>query len=691
MMGSPVKQYRAAYFIANVREADTAPAHEEDCLCICLCIEAYWHLRTTRPQVACVYGLDLIQDDFAPERAFFVPTPYTSEMARFVVAFENLLREKFTFLLAIQEIVNKVLAAFHCEEFFIFRYEPEPVVDYDIDTELSLGVHGIIRHFLERENKATVHDIPVANPQRRSSRAAQLVRAITRLASIGLLRVIFWSSVIILKLRTARKPLALLFGADINLTYCRRLAACFQGPLPTVYMSRYDSIVAWVRDLKREHAFILPLTLTVWGGFRALHPQRARADFVRQLVAHLTAIPRAFLRESYIGDRLAADLYAQYLSTQMFRQVSTLVHFLRSPVQLCAFEAGQCAGFFVLVSELLTSGAEPYVERINIWFHGSSDRSFASSLLQEAWNHPKIRFFVRNRIERDLLIASGVSPAHLACVPHDPVLMHDQTGATAIPSAQRQHPTQPRAGQAGKKILVLTAGGGWLRCGINLRTAHEALYTFLVECGRHPDLQVVLKPHPRGDFFQLYMTWAKLLPNLVVVRDRLKFGDAKRSPLHGARCSDGDSLDALLATADVVLSGPIFNSAVLKAVRHGLDVIFPTDGLYANAFIATTFPRYLRCVALTPALPTGLERLLGMSAGVQSRPRTLYDLSDIHGPQDRTGGRDWLLEQNAGLCGPDMNMFAPPGSDRQANACVALSHPRSGDANKVSVPSGSEA
>ncbi len=610
----------------------------EDCLFICLSIEALWHLRSQRPTVACVYALDLIEADLPLDREILTPRADDCNMDAYIVAYEDLLRDHFAFASAIREIVKRAHALYPFRRYLVFEYHPDTGPDYDVDTELPLGVHAIIRHFLAAETGARVEVIPLVSPQRAlRTHLPRFLKEVARVVSITVLRLIHWIALIILKicLRGKAASVYLLFGTEINLIYCKRLAASVSDTGVTVYVSRYDNMLAWLGDVRRHKVFILPITFPVSKALWVLSNRRAIAEFKRRFLAHLAASPSEFLQRPAVGDRMVAGLYGKYVYTLMFEQLATVVQYLKCGVQLCAFEAGQCAGFYYLISHLLKSRAEQYIEFINVWFHGSSDRAFRSTVVRDAWIHPKIRFFIRNRIELDSLRETGVPSAQIYHMQYDPVLVHDATPwQTNCFKEEADHQREGIAKKFGlrpgtKKVLILTAGGGWLRCGINLRKAHEVLYEFLIKCGEDPGVEILLKTHPRRDFYRLYLEWARVIPNLVVVMQRENVPHVSGA-LPRVRFVDGNSLDELLGISDVVVSGPIFNSAVLKAAWYGHDVIFPMDGVYGNGFISANFENYFVCTR-TPEL---LQRCVDQSPRVRSSRssegwRRLYDLSDV--------------------------------------------------------------
>jgi hypothetical protein len=505
----PKTIYQTVCFIADPFEAGVVLARGvEDCLYICLSSEALWHLRFHRPTVACVYALDLIEADLPLDKEIFIPGGDGSDIDAYIVAYENLLRDQFAFASAVREIVKRVHALYPCQKYLVFEYCPDTGPDYDFDAESPLAVHAIIRYFLEAEGGVRMEVIPLVSLQRSvRTHLPRPLKEMARVLSITALRLIQWIALIILKigLRGKATSVYLLFGTEINLTYCKRLAASLSDSGVTVYVSRYDNILAWLGDVRRQKVFIVPVTFPVSRTLCLLSKRRAMAEFRRQFSAHLAASPIEFLQEPAVGDRMVTGLYSKYAYTLMFEQLATMVQFLKCNVQLCAFEAGQCAGFYCLISYLLKSRAERYLDFINVWFHGLSDRPFRSAVVQDAWNHPKIRFFIRSRIEHDLLRESGVPSAHIYRMQYDPVLLHDvklwrtngfeEEGDPRREGVARKFGLRPDT----KKVLILTAGGEWLRCGINLRKAHEALYEFLVQCGKDPGVEIVLKTHPRYD------------------------------------------------------------------------------------------------------------------------------------------------------------------------------------------------
>jgi len=151
-----------------------------------------------------------------------------------------------------------------------------------------------------------------------------------------------------------------------------RLAASLSDTGVTVYVSRYDNMLAWRGDVRRQKVFILPITFPVSRELWVLRKRRGIAEFKRRFSAHLAASPSEFLQEPGVGDRMVAGLYGKYVYTLMFEQLATLVQYLKCGVQLCAFEAGKSAGFYYLISHLLKSRAEQYLE-------------FNSALLKAVW------------------------------------------------------------------------------------------------------------------------------------------------------------------------------------------------------------------------------------------------------------------------------------------------------------------
>jgi hypothetical protein len=365
---------------------------------------------------------------------------------------------------------------------------------------------------------------------------------------------------------------------------------------------------------------------------------------------HFQSMPGEILEDPAVSASLVNDWYNRRMLMLTYSSVASLVRFLNRPTRIYVFEAGQAAGFDFLVQHVVGSPGGRWVENINVWFHGSCDRPFGSECSEVAWRKDrKVRMFVRNLIEYDLLIASGFDGESIYHSDIDPVRLHHLASARGVEMAGDEETRYVQVirkyglRRYSKKILILSAGGGWLCCGVNLRAALDALHAFVSRAASRQGIDVIIKCHPRGDFYSVYALWAAQIPSLRVVVRRENATQVPEQYRKHCICTE-NALDELIGICDLVVSGPIFNSGVLNAARCKKPILFPLVGVFGNEFIVGTARKYFACADNVHEMNRWLEESLGTGRGPGGGTcADLYSLSQVkrHEFAAQTGSRSY--------------------------------------------------
>ena len=126
-------------------------------------------------------------------------------------------------------------------------------------------------------------------------------------------------------------------------------------------------------------------------------------------------------------------------------------------------------------------------------------------------------------------------------------------------------------------------------------------------------MEVIIKPHPRFDYYGLYLLWAQEEPNLRVIMKREKLG-TRGAQYANVQLSDRNTLRELIEVSDVVVSGPILNSAILLAARYKKPIVFPTAGISKDDFIERNYSRYFLCARDAERLQKCIDEVTSTNA-----------------------------------------------------------------------------
>jgi hypothetical protein len=644
-------EFREIAFIVEPAEADIIIDHDvQDCLFLCFSVEAYCYVQMNYTRHQCIYALDLIQSELRQDRQTFSKHPDAGgcEVCAFILSHENIVRDELWFFWSIRAIIQKSLTKFGCLKYLVFDCGSDDRIEYNSDSELPLGIHGIIRHYLKR---ATGRQIEIVT--RRGPRIParwylpKRAKEIARLCSIILLKVVYISFVLCVHWRTRgrRKEIRVFVGDGINRSYCKELSSnLVRGNAVHIYCSRYHSVLRWLKDVKGDKVFILPLTVPIRRVISCLNRKRAMASFGDALQGHLQVSAGEVLKETVLSRAVLDDLYNRYFFMLTFTAVVSLVRYLKCPASIYSFDAGQAAGFAYLVQSILTTETARHVKAISVFFHGSCDRPFNCEYFSDALSHEKVRMFVRNSIEYDLLVESGVSTSCIWYTAYHPVMADRVRRISGAYDRQRGEAKYERVireyglSRKTKKILIVTAGDGWLRCGVNLRAAFDELHRFMLKYADSEDVDIVIKTHPRGDFYFLYLLWAAEVPSLCVVLREENAKNVKEKYRRRYVREEGP-LDELIEVCDLVICGPIFNSAVLKAAAYGKDIIFARAGVYReDDFVGRNFGKYFVCKQDAGDLSEYVDKYVeGGLRSTRKEYRNLFCLSGVKYQDGRDG------------------------------------------------------
>jgi len=620
----------------------------EEVFFVCITIEVFYYfkLKTCLPSTQYVFIGDTIEADkfdFIEEEKSIPRDIYC-----LLYSYENIIKDTLRFFCYMKEAVENVSCNIHPEGILVFRYTGNHTLRYNIGYDHQ-NIHSLIATIVERLHtdivKNNIHEILMPKKEKLKEfikTCFYFPSSVYRILSALILNGIQLLARIYIQIFSFLKKDAnvyVLVGNEINIKYLDEYGKLKKGSDNSallLYASKYVYFHNWLKENIGYRRIIIPLVFPPFLLLQTMLPfshKKILSTFKNQITIGIKSKVTNIISNPKLHEVIEYIL-SLYLEMKMYDGLLSIVRSFENKTDIISYEGGQTAGYGYFL-EKISLETQQNIRNIDVMYHGSINTVFDFKRYKGVINNEKMRFFVRNMIEYDILNAGGIKNNNIYVCNRDMVLETSPVNKTITHETTRDSILEKYGlCKNTKKVLLLSASGTLLSDEIDIKKNFNAI-EMLLDYLDHKDMEIMIKPHPRYDYYNLLGLLTEKYHNTHLYTN-YNYGEyilTKGNKQNTARIVSMPKydLDELLFISDLVVGAGIFNSAMLRSVYLKRPTIYLTSALMDSNYAKHSFDKYFYCSTNMQSIYSTIDSILStesMSKNVKHFEK-LYNIKHL--------------------------------------------------------------